>query len=251
MFNRIATRRKTWLRRIARRLFRRTLTVPMLLGTLLFAAGCNTTNPPLHPTEPATTASVTSPAAPQPATVTQRDIEGQVVATGQIAVPPSARADLNPPFRATVNKVNRSVGAGVRKGDVLVELAMPSAEAYHEQTKLALKEAETAYANAKQQYGAPVDAAQKQLDAARAAAKAANSPDTGAASSSGMADANQASSDIATAQQALLQAKADMAAQLLPYKQQLEQAREANMQARATEKQGYIRTPIAGTVIAL
>src|SRR5437763_1487590 len=64
-------------------------------------------------------------------------------------------------------------GAGVRKGVVLVELAMPAAEAYHEQTKAALQEAETAYANAKAQYQAPVDAAQKQLDAARASAQAA------------------------------------------------------------------------------
>jgi multidrug efflux pump subunit AcrA (membrane-fusion protein) len=194
---------------------------------------------------------MSGPAAPQPATVTRRDIVGQVVLSGQIVVPPSAQASLNPPFRATVNKVDRSVGAEVRKGDTLVELAMPSAATYHEQTKQALKDAEAAYTNAKQQRQATVDAAQKRLDATRATGSTAAAATDNTASGNPPTDADQSATDRAAAEQELLQAKADMAEQMLPYQQQLEQAREANRQAFATEEQGSIRTPISGTVMAL
>ncbi len=235
------------------RSLRRTLGLPIVLASLVLAAGCNTSNPPMNPTT-----GTVAPAAPQPATVTQRDIVGQVVLTGQIVVPPAARADLNPPFRATVNKVDKNVGAEVGRGDLLVELAMPSAEAYHEQTKQAVKDAQTAYDSAKLQNQPAVDAAQKALDAARAGVKTANT----AAATGGVApadatsgapasDTSQAVTDRAAAEQNLPQAKADMASQLLPYKQQLEEARQANLQARASEKQGNLRSPIGGTVTAL
>ncbi len=224
---------------------RRLLSVPALLGTLLITAGCNGSNPPLNPANTATNASATIASPPQPATVTRRDLVGQVVMNGQIIVPPSARADLYPPFHALVNKVNKSVGSSVDKGDVLVELAMPTAEAYHEQTKQALHDAEIAYSNAKQQYQAPVDAARTRLSAARSAAKNSGlSGDT-------QADNNQDPNEQADADQALLQAKSDQEVQMLPYKQQLDQVRAANQQARASEKQGYIRSSISGKVISL
>lgn len=259
MSERSNARYQTRLHRIGRfKGSRRNLFGPILLGTLLFAAGCNNSAPPLNPEGSAVNASMSGPAAPQPATVTRRDIVGQVVLSGQIVVPPSAQASLNPPFRATVNRVDRSVGAQVRKGDTLVELAMPSAATYHEQTKQALKDAEAAYANAKQQYQAAVDAAQKRLDAIQSTGStAAAAPDNTAsgnpptASGNPPTDAGQSADDRAAAEQALLQAKADMAEQMLPYKQQLEQAREANRQAFATEEQGSLRTPISGTVMAL
>jgi macrolide-specific efflux system membrane fusion protein len=201
------------------------------------------------------------PAQPEPATVTKRDITGQIPLTGEIVAPPSARADVMPPFRTTVDKVNKAVGDAVSKGDILVQLSLPSAEQYHEQTKAALKQAETDYANAKNQYQAAVSAAQKQYDAARATTKAAQQnstttyqPDgtvTTTTNPSAPATPTAASSDLATAQADLQQAQADFAANMLPYKQRLEEARAANAQARASEKQGDVHSPITGTVIAL
>ena len=225
-------------------------TFPMLLALMILTAGCNKSNP----------SGTSAPTyAPQPATATKRDITGQVLLNGLLIVPPDARADLNPPFRATVNKVNRNVGVAVSKGDILVELAMPTAEAYHEQTKQALSEAQSAYANAKKEYKAPVDAAQKQLDAARAASKTndaatsngVTSPSGDETSANAPSDSSTLASDRVSADQALLQAKADMASQMLPYKQQVAQALAANQQARASEKQGYLRSPISGTLITL
>jgi len=214
------------------------------LAALILITGCN----PSTTTAPVNASSNPPVAAPQPATVEERDITGQIPLNSQIAVPPSARADLTAPFRAPVNKVDKTVGAGVEKGDVLVELSLPTAEAYHEQTKLNLKQAETDYANAQKQYQVAVDAAQKQVDAAKSAqsTQSTTSPD-----GTTNTDAGAASGDLVTAQQTLQQAKADMATQLIPFKQALEEARTANQQARAGEKQGNIRTPITGTVLAL
>lgn len=210
---------------------------PALLGLALVAVGCNRPNPALNPTARGTGAS-----AAQPAVVSQRDIVGQIALDGEIVVPPSARADLLPPFRATVDKVNHSVGTQVEKGDILVELAMPAAEARHEQTQQALRQSETAYANAKLQFQGPVDAARRRLDAARAPIRIPTGPsDT----------ASPAGEDPVAAQQELLLAKADREAQILPFRQRYETMREMDQRARSGEKQGYLRAPIAGTVTAM
>src|SRR5579871_5592057 len=79
---------------------------------------------------------------PRPAIVTRRDIVGQIPLTGQILVPPSARADVPTPFRARVDRVAATVGERVRRGDVLVQLAVPDAQAYRDQTRAALRAAE-------------------------------------------------------------------------------------------------------------
>jgi multidrug resistance efflux pump len=206
---------------------------------------------------------------PRPATVTRRDIVGQIPLTGQIVVPPSARADVTAPFRARVDRVVASVGQPVRRGDILVQLSVPNAQAYGEQTRATLKAAETAYANARNQYSSAVAAAQRQLDAARTAERTARQSPTPSSSPNATpveptptaggnpnsptpsADAGQASNDRIAAEQALRTAVADRDVQLLPYQQQLDAAREADRQARAGEKMGLIRAPIDGTVLAL
>jgi len=223
-----------------------------LLIVLAAAAGCNQNGQ--------VNAANNSPQ-PQPATVTRRDIVGQIPLGGEIVVPPSAKADVLPPFRTTVEKVDKAVGDNVSRGDVLVQLSLPSAEQYHAQTKAALQQAETDYANAKNQYQAAVTAAQKQLDAARATANAAQQNSTTTFSPNGSvttttnpnapATPTGASADLSSAQSALQQAQTDYAANMLPYKQRLDEARANNAQARASEKQGYVRSPITGTIITL
>lgn len=240
------------------------------IGSLITLAGCSAEKPIDAATGTASNSNNASPAQPQPATVTRRDIVAQVALNGDIVVPPSARADILPPFRATVDKVDKTVGAAVTKGDILIQLSLPSAEAWHEQTKAALKQAEIDYANAKRQNNAPVVAAQRQVDAARAAANAAQqnssttyqpdgtvttttSPSTPSTPATGSTPTTPlaSSSDIVTARAALQQAQADMTASLLPDKQRLEEARANNQQARAGEKQGNVRSPLTGTVITL
>ncbi|WP_394795350.1 efflux RND transporter periplasmic adaptor subunit [Armatimonas sp.] len=209
--------------------------LPLLpvMGTLLFGTGCTKRLAPLNPAAPAPTMS-------EPATVTLRDIVGQVLLEGETIVPPFARVGIKSPYRAPVSKVNTTLGAAVSQGDVLIELSLPSAEAYHEQTKLALQQAETDYAIANKQFQADVDVAREHLNTARATEKAATPEELPIASS--------ARSD---AEQVLLQTKLDKERALLPYRRQQEQMRQLNQQARAGEKQGYIRTPLTGTVTEL
>ncbi len=213
--------------------FYRFLPLLPVMGTLLFGTGCTKRLAPLNPAAPAPTMS-------EPATVTLRDIVGQVLLEGETIVPPFARVGIKSPYRAPVSKVNTTLGAAVSQGDVLIELSLPSAEAYHEQTKLALQQAETDYAIANKQFQADVDVAREHLNTARTTEKAATPEELPIASS--------ARSD---AEQVLLQTKLDKERTLLPYRRQQEQMRQLNQQARAGEKQGYIRTPLTGTVTEL
>jgi multidrug efflux pump subunit AcrA (membrane-fusion protein) len=190
---------------------------------------------------------------PRPAKVVRQDIVGQVPMKGSILVPPDARADVFAPFAAAIETVHASVGSNVKKGDLLVKLQVTNAEAYYEQTKQALKQAETAHANAYAQLNAPVVAAQRQLDAARAAARsAAPAPEDPANPANPATPAStEASIDVASAEAALQQAIASRDSQMVAYRQHLDAARQANSQARAGERIGEVRAPITGTVLAL
>jgi RND family efflux transporter MFP subunit len=193
---------------------------------------------------------------PHPIQAAERDIKGLIPLQGEIFVPPTAQANVMAPFRAPVEKVFKSVGDAVQKGDPIAQLSLPTAEAYHEQTKTALQQAETDYANAKRQYDVSVSAVQKQVDAARAAERSSAQPATTTAPDGSVVvtttpDAGQASQQRIATEQALQQAIADREAALAPYKMQLEQARANNGAARAGEKQGLVRAPLTGTIMAL
>ena len=195
---------------------------------------------------------------PQPAKVVQRDIIGLVPLKGEIAVPPNAKADVYAPFQAPVEKVHVTVGAKVNRGDVLVELSYASADAAAEQARQNLKAAESAYANTKNQFDDSVVAAQRQLDQARAAERQARrpasttfTPEGGAISVETPAAAESAAQSRIAAEQTLQQAKLDLEASLIPYKSQLEQAREMYEQARQGARIANIKAPISGTILAL
>jgi RND family efflux transporter MFP subunit len=204
---------------------------------------------------------------PESATVTRRDLVAVVPVKGEVVAPPTERADLYSPFKAPVAKVYATVGANVKRGDVLVELNVPNAQQAYADAQLRVKEAETAYANAEHEYDAPVAAARKQLDAARAAERAARQPapttpsvtidsDTGTTTTTTPApapagDVATASSARIAAEQALAQAEAAKTTALVTYRQQLDAAREYLREAQSGRKLGMIRAPISGTVLAL
>src|ERR1051325_1902615 len=85
---------------------------------------------------------------PKPVQVVERDIMGLIPLNGEIVVPPNARADIPPPYKATVEKVEASVGQRVGRGDILVKLNLPDVKAAVQEASANLKAAETAYANA-------------------------------------------------------------------------------------------------------
>lgn len=171
-----------------------------------------------------------------------------------------ARLPLRGEVIAPVARVLTTVAANVKRGDVLVELSHPTAQAAEQQARQALAAAETAYANAKQVYSGEVTAAEQRLAAARQAERSARaalqvrvgSPDEGVSIT--VPDPSQ---DLETAMQARFEAERAVAqtqaryeAELTPYRQQLEAARTALQDAQAGRKQAMIRAPIRGTVLA-
>jgi multidrug efflux pump subunit AcrA (membrane-fusion protein) len=198
---------------------------------------------------------------PGTSTVARRDVLVSLPLEGSVMAPPTARADVMSPYAAPVAKVYASVGDRVRAGEVLVELSYPSAQAAYDQARRELKAAETDLANARQSQGDAVATAKQQLEAARSAERRARDAGTVGAQTgeAGAAVAGQApaidlgaaTSSRIEAEQALLQAQADLNATLAPYQQRLQAAQEAFRDAQAGRKMAAIRAPIAGTVLAL
>jgi len=203
---------------------------------------------------------------PESATVSKRDLVAVVPVKGDVVAPPTERADLYSPFQAPVAKVYATVGANVKRGDVLVELNVPNAQQAYADARQRVKEAETAYANAAREYDAPIAAARKELDAARAAERSARQPAAPTASvtvdnatgtttttttPAPAADVQTASSARIAAEQALAQAQAAKTTALVVYQQQLDTAREYLKEAQSGRKVGMVRSPIDGTVLAL
>jgi multidrug efflux pump subunit AcrA (membrane-fusion protein) len=185
---------------------------------------------------------------PETASVTRRDIVVKLPLEGQVVAPPSARADIMTPYRAPVDRVFASVGDRVSRGDVLVELSHPSAQAAYEQTRQELKAAEQVYAEAKGQQRAAVSEAEKQLAAARAVERQARAaaappaerpegeeaavervpsePEAAVTIREPAADLAEATQARMAAERALIQAQTDRDAALTPYRQRLEAAQE-------------------------
>ncbi len=194
---------------------------------------------------------------PEPAKVVRRDITGQIPLTGEIIVPPSARADVGAPFRAPVEKVFVSVGKPVSRGDKLVLLSVSNAQVTIEQAHQALLAAETAYANAKNQQNSPIEAARRNLVAAQAAESGSRPAQSTTVHPDGSrttvipSTGGQASQARVSAEKALSQAEANRNTQLGAYKTQMDLAQAAYREARSGSKMGLIRSPIAGTLLAL
>jgi macrolide-specific efflux system membrane fusion protein len=198
---------------------------------------------------------------PETANVERRDLVVSLPLAGTVVAPPTDRADILAPYRAPVARVYASVGDRVSRGDVLVELSFPSAQAAYDQARQAVKAAEAASAGAQRQYGLAVKEAENRLAAAQAAEREARASAAAVAPSpeasvtvieqepaAALAAATQARIE---AEQALLQARSQRDAALAPYRQRLQAAQEAFREAQTGRKQAMIRSPIAGTVLAL
>ena len=178
----------------------------------------------------------------------RRDVVGYEILSAKLVTPPSARADVIAPYRAPVDKVMVSVGAAVNKGDVLVQLSFPNVEAAYEQARQNVKAAETALESAKAQYGGEVRELERRLAEAHAEEKRQQALQNEAVEGVQTSEATQNRIAI---EEELRAARASMESNLLPYKQQLESAREYLQQAQSGAKLASVRAPISGTVLAL
>ncbi len=183
---------------------------------------------------------------PYPAKVERRDIVGYSFLNEPILyVPPESQAIVYPKYRAPVEQVMASVGQAVNRGEVLIQLSFPSAEAAYDQAQADVKAAETALANAKSEYGQPLRQAQLALDQARKIERGlrARTDPTGDASA-----AEEARMQREAAEQAVADAQRAFNSNLDGYKVQLEATRAALEQTKTGVKQGSLRAPISGTV---
>lgn len=177
------------------------------------------------------------------AKVERRDVIGYELLDGKLVTPPSARADVLSPYRAPVDKVYKSIGDSVKRGEPLIQLAVRGAQDAVSQAKTYLEGARAAYREAKAKYGASLSQAKSAYAQARSAEQAART---------NMDPNIQMYSDArVAAEQAMNSAKADLDISLLPYKQQLDDANQYLDDARAGARQGQIRSPIAGAVVSI
>lgn len=200
---------------------------------------------------------------------------------GPTVAPPTAVATLKSPYHTMVKKVHVTLNQRVRRGELLVELVIPSADMALQSARQAVRDAEANYEAARRASGTALSSARQQLDAARAAERAArgggqsaapangqgsdaSTGDTGSggtgATSSGTApsvtitpavDLPTAIAQRQAAEQAVAEAQSGAAASLAPAREQLEQARAALKDAEAGRTQGMIRAPMTGNVVVL
>jgi RND family efflux transporter MFP subunit len=196
----------------------------------------------------------------------RRDIVAYMALEGTVVAPPTAQATLYSPYRTTVKQVRASVNDRVDKGDVLLELTMPSAEVALQQAKDAVRSAELDEAAARRTASSGIDAARARVRAAETALRAVEAAppaaDPAEADSSSPApspgrppaessDREAAVSELEAAQAALAQAEAELQLAVAPARDRLEAARANLREAQAGRAEGFVRAPIAGTVVLL
>ncbi len=216
-------------------------TFASFLPLLAILAGCG-------PSGDTTTsgAAPTSTPLPTSAKAETRDLVGYVLFPGVVDIPADATADVHPPYRATVAKVDVKIGQRVNRGETLIELNMPDQKVALQQAQDNYKTAQTAYTSADAQYGGAVRDAKHRLDEAQAAERAAR---TAAAQSGDATQVDQATQQRQAAEEALLQARAAVKVNMLPYQQQLDAAKTTLDDAKSGFKQSLVKAPLGGTVV--
>ena len=192
------------------------------------------------------------------ATAGRRDIASYLPLQGTVVAPASARADIDSPYEVPVAKIYVTVGKTVTRGETLILFSAPQNQAYYDQARAALVQAQKSLEQARRQYGQELRAAEKQLALSRSterkarvaatdpaiaqedAGQSASGPDTSVSSANRQAD-----------EQAVIDAKARMSEGLVAYQQSVATAQEQFAAAQAGGKSAQVKSPIKGTVIAV
>jgi RND family efflux transporter MFP subunit len=173
---------------------------------------------------------------PTSAVADRRDVVGMETFESALHTPPTDQAQIMPTYRAPVDQVMASVGAVVRRGEVLVQLSFPNTEAAYAQAQVNVKAAEAALAQAKSAYDDTVKALQQRvLELRKQRSEGAPVDDF----------------ELASAERELADAQKDRNRAIAPYSEALAQAQQAFAAAKSGAKQASIRTPITGTVLEL
>ncbi len=194
-------------------------------------------------------------AAPQTLPVGRQTIVSRASFDAHVAAPPTARADVHPPFFTSAKQVAVKPGMRVQKGQVLLELAHPAAEAAYKVSLVSLKKAKASYLQAEREHAKEVAAAKAQVTQAQAAAQQAQSWAPAGfkqvAYSDDIQNDPEARAERQAAEGALQQVLARRRQALAPYEQQMKAAQTDMRAAKQELQKTRVVAPISGTVVAL
>ena len=173
---------------------------------------------------------------PTSAVAARRDIVGLETFESELIVPPTDQAAVMPTYRAPVEKVMATVGALVKRGDVLVQLSFPDAAAAYEQAQASVKAAQANLQTAKKSYDEAVDMWQTRVLDMRAAKNSGAEVDP---------------VELASAERELSDAQRDRTRGIAPYSEAVAQAQQMLEQTKNGAKLASIRAPIYGTVLEM
>jgi len=209
-----------------------------MIAVVLILSGCNS---PLVAPE-----SGVQPTGFTTDVVKRQDLTGYSFFDGKLVVPESAQATAYSPYDTPVLAVMTGAGKYVERGDPIVKLTIPGADAAAAAAKTKVNSAQADYSDQKSDRSATVRNAKQALSDAQAAEKVAR--DTVA--SGGQADVDAATQTRVDAEAALQSAQQDLRQSLQPTRDAVSNAAAALSAAQADAAQGIVRAPITGTIVS-
>ena len=193
------------------------------------------------------------------ATASRRDITAYLPAKGKVVAQASARADIYSPYEVPVDKIYVTVGKTVSRGEALILFSAPQTQAYYDQSRTALVQAQTSLNQARKQFSQDLRSAQKQLAVSRSTERKArvtssntpSPPEDADQSVSDSPDAGVSSANRQADEQAVIDAQSRMAEGLVAYQQAVDAAQEQFDAAQAGSKSAQVKSPITGVVLAV
>ena len=179
--------------------------------------------------------------------VKRQDLTGYSFFNGQLVIPPSAQANAYSPYDTAIITVSTGEGKQVSKGDSIVKLTIPGADANASAARSMVNSAENDLALKRKDAAGPVEDAKRALAQARAAEVAGRQ----AVDQGGQADVEGLTQTRIAAEEALKQAQSELNKTLEPSKADVSSASSALAAANADAAKGIVRAPISGTVISL
>lgn len=185
--------------------------------------------------------------APVTASVKRQDLVGYAFFDGKLVIPTSARAEAYSPYATPVVSISTDVGRYVARGEPLVKLAIPGADAAEQRARASTRTAKATYSEETDFDSEPVKEAEQALAVAKADEKSAED----AVSAGGKADVARAKRAREDAEAALLKAKQKLKEAVAPEHEEIASSSAQLFAAKADEAKGIVRAPISGTVVAV
>lgn len=177
--------------------------------------------------------------------VKRQDLTGYSFFDGKLVIPDAAQATAYSPYDTPVLSVMTGEGKHVGRGEPIIKLIIPGADAAAAAAKADVSSAQANYSAQKGGESEPVRDAKRMLDEARAIEKSARET----IANGGQADLEGATIARQNAEAELTKAQSELRQTLEPTRQAVNQAASNLVDARADAAKGIVRAPISGTVV--